>query len=74
MRHVGKKETGERKTALRRPDSRSSRERSHMSQAVYARHLNVTTGYVSQLELGAKRPSGGVLLNVIRRKGIDTIL
>ena len=45
-----------------------------MSQAVYARHLNVTTGYVSQLELGAKRPSGGVLLNVIRRKGIETIL
>jgi putative transcriptional regulator len=45
-----------------------------MSQAVFARHLNVTTGYVSQLERGARRPSGGVLLNVIRRKGIETIL
>jgi putative transcriptional regulator len=75
MRHVGKK-----KPATAKPLSgdqiRALRERSHMSQAVFARHLNVTTGYVSQLERGAKRPSGAalVLLNVIRRKGIETIL
>ena len=55
---------------------RSMRERAHLSQAVLARYLNVTTGYVSQLERGAKRPSGPalVLLNVIRRKGIEAIL
>lgn len=43
---------------------------------ITARHLNVTTGYVSQLERGAKRPSGAALalLNVIRRKGMDAIL
>ena len=52
------------------------REKIHLSQAVFAHLLNLTTGYVSQLERGAKRPSGPalVLLDVIRRKGIDAIL
>ena len=52
------------------------RVRARMSQAVFARHLNVTTGYVSQLERGIKHPTGAalVLLNVIRRKGIEAIL
>ncbi len=47
-----------------------------MSQAVFALYLNVTAGYVSQLERGAKRPTGAALalLNVIHRKGIQTIL
>ncbi len=47
----------------------------NMSQAVFARHLNLTTGYVSQLERGAKKPKGPalVLLNLIRRRGIDAI-
>ena len=47
-----------------------------MSQAVFAHHLNVTVGYVSQLERGAKRPTGPalVLLNVIRHRGIEAIL
>jgi putative transcriptional regulator len=47
-----------------------------MSQAVFAHHLHLTTGYVSQLERGTKHPSGPalVLLNVIRRKGIEAIL
>jgi len=55
---------------------RALREQSNMSQAVFARILNVTTGYVSQLERGAKRPTGPALalLNVIKRKGIETIL
>jgi putative transcriptional regulator len=55
---------------------RSLRERAHLSQAIFARHLNLTVGYVSQLERGAKRPTGPalVLLNVIRRKGIEAIL
>jgi putative transcriptional regulator len=55
---------------------RALREEAHLSQAVFARYLNLTTGYVSQLERGAKRPTGPalVLLNVIRRKGIAAIL
>jgi putative transcriptional regulator len=55
---------------------RAMRERARMSQAVFARHLNLTVGYVSQLERGAKRPTGAALalLNVIRRKGIEAIL
>jgi putative transcriptional regulator len=43
---------------------------------VLAHYLNVTVGYVSQLERGEKHPKGPalVLLNVIRRKGIEAIL
>ncbi len=57
-------------------DIRALREEAHLSQAVFARYLNLTAGYVSQLERGAKRPRGPalVLLNVIRRKGIEAIL
>jgi putative transcriptional regulator len=55
---------------------RALREKAHLSQAVFAHYLNLTVGYVSQLERGAKRPTGPalVLLNVIRRKGIEAIL
>lgn len=55
---------------------RALREHARMSQAVFARHLNLTPGYVSQLERGAKRPTGPALalLDVIRRKGIEAIL
>lgn len=54
---------------------RALRERAHLSQAVFARYLNLTVGYVSQIERGAKRPTGPalVLLNIIRRKGIEAI-
>ena len=55
---------------------RAMRERARMSQAVFARHLNLTPGYISQLERGAKRPTGAALalLDVIRRKGIEAVL
>jgi putative transcriptional regulator len=54
---------------------RAMREQAKLSQAVFARYLNLTAGYVSQLERGAKRPTGAVLalLNVIKRKGIKVI-
>jgi DNA-binding transcriptional regulator YiaG len=74
MRHLGDKAD-----VVREPisgdDIRTLREDSHLSQAVFPRYLNPTTGYVSQLERGAKRPTGPalVLLNVIRRKGIEAI-
>jgi len=75
MRHLGMKEKAE-VEPLTGKDIRAIREQAHMSQAVFAHHLNVTVGYVSQLERGAKRPTGPalVLLNVIRRKGIQAIL
>jgi len=55
---------------------RALREKAHMSQAVFARRLNLSVGYVSQLERGAKRATGPALalLDVIRRKGIAAIL
>lgn len=74
-RHLGQ---GESVTAcpLSANEIRTMRQRSKMSQAVFAHYLNVTTGYVSQLERGTKRPTGAalVLLNVIQRKGIEAIL
>ena len=75
MRHLGPKETAG-LPSLTGKDIRAIRQHAHMSQAVFAHHLNVTVGYVSQLERGAKRPTGPalVLLNVIRRKGIEAIL
>ena len=75
MRHLGVKDRAEIEP-LTGEDIRAIRERAHMSQAVFAHYLNVTVGYVSQLERGAKRPTGAalVLLNVIRRKGIEAIL
>ena len=75
LRHLG-----ERADVVAEPmtgeEIRKLREQAHLSQAVFARYLNLTVGYVSQLERGAKRPSGPalVLLNVIRRKGIEAIL
>ncbi len=55
---------------------RSLRERANMSQAAFARSLNLSVGYISQLERGAKQPKGPALalLNVIKRKGFEAIL
>jgi putative transcriptional regulator len=64
------------KRPLTGDDIRDLRTKARMSQAVFADVLNVTTGYVSQLERGTKRPTGAalVLLNVIREKGIGAIM
>jgi putative transcriptional regulator len=55
---------------------RALREDARMSQAVFAWVLNITPGYLAQLERGAKRPTGAALalLDVIRRKGIQAVL
>ena len=55
---------------------RRIREKANLSQAVFARSLNLSVGYISQLERGTKQPKGPalVLLNVARRKGFDAIL
>src|SRR5215471_15164850 len=75
MRHLGDKASTVTEP-ISGDDIRKLREAAHLSQAVFARYLNLTTGYVSQLERGAKRPTGPalVLLNIIRRKGIEAIL
>ena len=54
---------------------RALRERERVSQAVFARHLNVTVGTVSQWERGEKHPVGASLklLSLVQRKGLDTI-
>jgi putative transcriptional regulator len=55
---------------------RAVREQAQLSQAALAKHLNLTAGYISQLERGAKQAKGPVLalLNVIRHKGIEALL
>jgi len=55
---------------------REAREQEHLSQAALARYLNVTVGFVSQLERGTKEAKGPLraLLNVIRVKGIEAML
>lgn len=75
LRHLGAK-TGGPPGAISGEEIRALRERAQLSQAVLARYLNVTVGYVSQLERGVKRATGPalVLLDVIRRKGMDAIL
>ncbi|MDQ5988500.1 MAG: hypothetical protein CSYNP_04260 [Syntrophus sp. SKADARSKE-3] len=75
MRHLGVKGKAEIEP-LTGEDIRAMREQAHLSQAVFAHYLNLTVGYVSQLERGTKRPTGAALalLNVIRHKGIETIL
>ncbi|GGK42184.1 helix-turn-helix domain-containing protein [Salinarimonas ramus] len=54
---------------------RALRERECVSQAVFARHLNVTTGLVSQWERGEKTPVGPSLklLTLVRARGLDAI-
>jgi len=55
---------------------REVREKAHLSQAALARYLNMTAGYIAQLERGATQAKGPALalLNVIRRKGIEALL
>lgn len=56
-------------------DIRALRVRENASQAVFARHLNVTTGLVSQWERGEKRPGGAALklLTLVARKGLQAV-
>ena len=51
---------------------RTLRERERVSQAVFALHLNVSTGLVSQWERGEKHPAGASLklLTLVQEKGL----
>ena len=54
---------------------RAIRERERVSQAVFARYLNVSTGLISQWERGEKRPAGTSLklLTLIEKNGLAAI-
>ena len=56
-------------------DIRALRLREQASQAVFARHLNVTTGLVSQWERGEKRPRGPSLklLTLVEKNGLGAV-
>ena len=56
-------------------DIRELRLRENASQAVFARHLNVTTGLVSQWERGQKRPRGASLklLTLVAKNGLGAV-
>ena len=59
-----------------RPEQISAlRERERVSQAVFARYLNVSTGLISQWERGEKRPAGASLklLALVQEKGLSAI-
>jgi putative transcriptional regulator len=75
VRHLGEKpvRTAEPLTALQ---IRRARQSQRLSQASLARYMNVTAGFVSQLERGTKQAKGPVLalLNVIRHKGLEALL
>jgi putative transcriptional regulator len=79
-RKITVRHLGETPVSTARPISgveiRTLRESANLSQAAFARYLNVTSGYVSQLERGAKQPKGPALalLNVIRTKGLEVVL
>lgn len=75
MRHLGNKGTPK-VDLISGEEIRGLSEQAHLSQAVFASYLNLTAGYISQLERGTKLQTGPalVLLNVIRRKGFDAIL
>ena len=54
---------------------RALRLRENVSQAVFARYLNVTTGLVSQWERGEKRPRGSSLklLTLVAKNGLGAV-
>ncbi|MDR2839330.1 MAG: helix-turn-helix domain-containing protein [Azonexus sp.] len=62
-------------TPITGAEVRAVRERARLSQAAFARYLNMTAGYVSQLERGIALAKGPTLalLNVIRRRGIEAL-
>jgi len=51
------------------------RENEHVSQGVFARHLNVSKNLVSDWERGVKHPGGPALrlLTIVRKKGLSAI-
>lgn len=75
VRHLGAQPLPTAKP-IKAKEIQKMREKANLSQAVFARSLNLSVGYISQLERGIKQPKGPALalLNVIKRKGFEAIL
>jgi putative transcriptional regulator len=75
VRHLGEK-ANRLAAPISAKEIRALRERANLSQAALAQVLNLTVGYLSQLERGVKEPKGPslTLLNIVRYKGIEAIL
>ncbi len=59
-----------------RPDQiKRIRERSHVSQAVFAALLNTSVSTVQKWEIGQKRPTGTALklLHLVQKQGLDIV-
>ncbi|MBF0096679.1 MAG: DNA-binding transcriptional regulator [Magnetococcales bacterium] len=54
---------------------RQLREKSHVSQSIFANYLNVSKDAVSQWERGIKKPAGPAqkLLSLVAKKGLPAI-
>jgi len=61
--------------ALTAKQIKKLREREGASQAVFARHLNLSTGLISKWERGEKRPMGASLklLALVEKKGLSAV-
>ncbi len=62
-------------TPLTPEEIRKIRDREQVSQSVFARYLNVTTGLISKWERGDKSPTGPSLklLRLVQKNGLDAI-
>lgn len=51
------------------------REKSHVSQAVFARLLNTSLSTVQKWEIGQKKPTGTALklLHLVQKRGLDVV-
>lgn len=60
---------------LKPKEIKAIREREHVSQAVFANYLNVTSSLISKWERGEKRPSGASLklLSLVEKNGLATV-
>ena len=60
---------------LKPEEVKAIREREHVSQAVFANYLNVTSSLISKWERGEKRPSGASLklLSLVKRNGLAAV-
>jgi putative transcriptional regulator len=61
--------------AIKPAQIKKLREKSHVSQPVFARYLNTSESTVKQWETGAKKPSGIALklLAVVQKHGLEVL-
>lgn len=60
-----------------KPDEiKQIREKSHVSQAVFAAVLNISPSTVQKWEIGQKRPTGTALklLHLVQKRGLDSMV